>query len=87
MRYVQPAAAQFTTQMEWCADHVTLRSWNAWATTPAASDLIQQFTYTGSNIPPVANEHVRANLWVLNGAAPTNGTGDTMILHPFTFQL
>jgi hypothetical protein len=86
VRYVQPSAAQFTTQMEWRADHVTFRSWNGWATTPAASDIIQQFTYTGGNIPPVGNERVRANLWLLNGAAPTNGTGDTMILHSFTFQ-
>ena len=86
VRYVQPAAAQFTTQMEWRADHVTFRSWNGWATTPAASDVIQQFIYTGGNIPPVGNERVRANLWLLNGAAPMNGTGDTMILHSFTFQ-
>jgi hypothetical protein len=86
VRYVQPSTAQFTTQMQWRADHVTFTAWNGWANPPASSDIIYQWTYTGANIPPVGNERVRINLWLLNGAAPVNGTGDAMVIHSFTFQ-
>jgi hypothetical protein len=85
-RYVQPATAQFTTQMEWRADHVTFTSWNGWSSTPAASDVIDQFNYTGGNIPPVGQERVHINLWLLNGNAPVSGVGDEMIINSFTFQ-
>jgi len=86
VRYVQPSTAQFTTQMEWRADHVTFTSWNGWANPPVPSDIIYQWTYTGANIPPVGNERVRINLWLLSGAAPTSGIGDSMIINSFSFQ-
>jgi hypothetical protein len=86
VRYVQPPAVQFTSQMEWRADHVTFRAWNGWASVPAPGDIIYQWTYTGTFIPPPGNERVHVNLWLLNGAAPISGTGDTMIINSFTFQ-
>jgi hypothetical protein len=72
--------------MEWRAGHVTFTAWNGWSDTPAASDIIYQWTYTGGNIPPVGIERVRANLWLLNGGAPFVGMGDEMILNSFNFQ-
>jgi hypothetical protein len=53
---------------------------------PAPSDIINQWTYTGSYVPPIGNERVRINLWLLNGAQPTSGSGDAMIIHSFSFQ-
>src|SRR5581483_8034725 len=53
MYYTQPSTAQFTTQIQWSADHVTFIAWNGWSSTPAPSDIINQWTYTGSYIPPV----------------------------------
>lgn len=86
MYYLQPATTQFTTQMEWRADHVTFRAWNGWASTPAPSDMIYQWTYMGGNIPPVGQERVHINLWLLNGSAPVGGSGDEMVINSFTFQ-
>jgi hypothetical protein len=85
VRYVQPAVGQFTAQMEWKADHVTFRTWTGWDTTPAPSDIIHQWTYTGPNIPPPGQERVHINLWLLNGQAPLSGVGDEMIIKSFTF--
>jgi hypothetical protein len=84
--YTQPSIAQFTSQMEWRSDHVTFTAWNGWSDAPASSDIIYQWTYTGANIPPVGQERVRINLWLLNGNPPTSGNGDEMVVHSFTFQ-
>lgn len=85
VRYVQPPAAQFTTQMEWRADHVTFRSWTGWSTDPEASEIIHQWTYEGLNIPPPGQERVRMNLWLLNGNAPVGNVGDEMVINSFTY--
>jgi len=85
-RYVQPSTAQFTSQIDWHADHVTFTTWNGWSKVPAAGDIIKQWTYTGSYIPPPGQERVRMNLWLLDGSAPVSGTGDEMVINSFTFQ-
>jgi hypothetical protein len=85
-RYVQPPSAQFTVQMEWRADRVTFKSWNGWSPAPAASDMIQQWAYSGSYIPPPGQEQVHINLWLLGGNAPLSGTGDEMVIRSFAFQ-
>ncbi|HWU41268.1 MAG TPA: IPT/TIG domain-containing protein, partial [Candidatus Acidoferrum sp.] len=81
-----PSTVQFTTQMEWRADQVTFRAWNGWSSAPAPSDIIYQWTRTGTVLPTPGNERVHINLWLLNGTAPTRGIGDTMIINSFTFQ-
>ena len=86
VQYLQPVAPQFTTQMEWQADHVTFTAWNGWASIPAQGDIIYQWTYTGAYIPPPGAERVHINLWLLNGAPPTSGIGDEMVLNSFSFQ-
>ena len=86
VRYVQPSTSQVTSQIEWRADHVTFSAWNGWTSTPAPGDMIYQWTYTGSYIPPVGQERVHINLWLFNGNAPVNGTGDEMVINSFSFQ-
>jgi hypothetical protein len=84
--YTQPDTSQFTTQMEWHPDHVTFTTWNTWSSTPQQGDIIYQWTYTGNYIPPQGQERVHINLWLLNGNAPKQGTGDEMVIHSFAFQ-
>ena len=84
-RYVQPSTAQFTTQMEWRADHVTFSAWNGWSNAPAAADIISQWIYRGAYIPP-PGQRVHINLWLLNGRAPASGAGDEMIIRSFSFR-
>ncbi len=86
VRYIQPSTAQFTTQIEWKADHVTFSAWNGWATSPTSDNLIYQWTYTGSYIPPPGQERVHINLWLNNGSAPTGGIGDEMTINSFTYN-
>lgn len=83
--YTQPATVQFSSQMEWRSDHVIFTTWNGWSKTPAQTDIIYQWTYTGGNIPPVGQERVHINLWLLQGQAPIKGSGDEMIINSFTF--
>jgi len=84
--YLQPSTAQFTSQMEWRADHVTFTAWNGSSNVPSAGDIIYQWTYTGGYIPPPGQERVHINLWLLNGSAPVSGIGDSMVISSFTFQ-
>jgi hypothetical protein len=86
VRFVQASSTQFTSQIEWRADHVTFTTWNGWSATPSGSDVIKTWTYTGSDIPPVGQERVHINLWLLNGNAPLSGAGDEMIIQSFTYQ-
>jgi hypothetical protein len=85
-QYLQSSTAQFTSQIEWRADHVTFQTWNGWSNDPVTSDIISQWTYTSSDIPPVGQERVRINLWLLNGNAPVSGIGDEMVIRSFSFQ-
>jgi hypothetical protein len=48
--------------------------------------MIDQWTYTGSYIPPPGQERVHINLWLLNGNAPVSGAGNEMVIHSFAFQ-
>ncbi len=85
--FLQPSTAQFTSQMEWRADHVTFRVWNGWSATPAPGDIIDQWTYTGPSIPPATgSERVHLNAWLLAGNPPLSGTGDEVIINSFSFQ-
>jgi hypothetical protein len=86
VRYTQPSTAQFTSQIEWRADHVTFTAWNGWSSTPATTDIIYQWTYTGGYIPPVGQERVHINIWLLNGSAPVSGVGNEMVISSFSFQ-
>jgi hypothetical protein len=86
VQYVQPSTAQFTSQIEWRADHVTFSAWNRWSNVPAPGDIIYQWTYTGGYIPPPGEERVHINLWLLDGRAPVNRIGDEMVSGPSPFN-
>ena len=86
VRYLQPSTSQFTSQMEWRADHITFTSWNGWSSVPAPSDIIKQWTYEGSPIPTPGTERVHINLWLYRGGAPVSGVGDEMVIHSFSFE-
>ncbi len=86
VEYIQPPTAQFTSQMEWSADHIAFSAWSGWSSTPSETDVIYQWYYTGSYIPVPGQERVHINLWLWNGNAPLSGTGDEMVINSFTFQ-
>lgn len=85
-QYVQPSTNQFTTQMQWSANQVIFTSWSGWSSVPAPDDIIYQWTYTGSDIPPAGQERVHISLWLYKGNPPVSGVGDQMVIHSFAFQ-
>jgi hypothetical protein len=86
VRWTQPSTAQFTSQIEWRANYATFTVWNGWASTPAPSDIIYQWTYAGACMPPVGQGRAHIGLWLLYGNPPVNGTGNEMVINSFTFQ-
>jgi len=84
--YNQPSTAQFTSQMEWSSDHVTFTAWNGWSSAATSGNIVYQWTYAGSYIPPPGQERVHINLWLLNANAPVRGAGDEMVVNSFTYQ-
>jgi hypothetical protein len=86
VRYSLPHTAQFTSQIRREANSVTYRTWNGWSDSPTPQNLIHQWTYTARNIPPVGQERVHINLWLLHGNPPVSGKGDGMMIRSFTFQ-
>ena len=86
VRYVQPSTAQFTSQMEWRADHVTFTTWNGWSSAPAPRYYLSMDLHRQLHSAARPEERVHINLWLLNGNAPVSGIGDEMVINSFSFQ-
>jgi len=53
---------------------------------PPKNQIISQWNYSGTDVPMADNEElVHLNLWLLNGEAPANETGEELIIQSFTF--
>lgn len=71
----QPPAPSSTQSFDWRQNDVTFTSSSA---VPS--------TWTSSvDVPPPGSEHVHINLWLYNGAAPTNGRTAEVIIKSFKF--
>jgi len=46
---------------------------------------VASYTYAGSDVPTHGDERVHLNLWLLNGSAPTNGSGVDVTVESFQF--
>ncbi len=53
--------------------------------TPRTGDLVAEWVYTGSFVPPPGDETPRINLWLLNGQPPTDGREVEVIISRFEF--
>jgi hypothetical protein len=79
-RFATGASATTIQQFEWRAGMVIFTSRDA-----ATGTLISTYTYTGSDVPKPGDERVRLNLWLFNGAAPTNGLPAEVVVQSFVF--
>ena len=52
---------------------------------PATNPVISQWTFNQSGVPVPGGENVHLNLWLYNGAAPTNGQPVEVIVSRFVF--
>lgn len=65
--------AQSTHWFNWQTNHIDFASFAGHSTTiPTAAKIMQQWSYTGANIPPDINETVHINLWLYRGVAPSD---------------
>lgn len=75
-----------THSFDWTADQIDFQSLHGHNTTPPTpGHIINQWRYTGADIPAEGSEKVHINLWLVQGAAPTNGQSHEFIIHSFTF--
>lgn len=71
--------------LTWRPDHVAFGSYrgNAWPADPAAE--LQTWTYTDTDVPPEGQGNARINLWLFNGAAPSDGQEIEVVVAGFNF--
>ena len=78
-RFTQPSASISTQRFTWQRDRID------WESRDASGAVIDSYTYSGSDVPRSGDERVRLNLWLFNGAAPTNSNPVNVALESFSF--
>jgi hypothetical protein len=78
-RFTQPAAPASLHRFSWHPGQL------AWESHDQNGALIDQYSYSGSDVPRSGDERVHLNLWLFNGAAPTNVQPVEVVLSAFTF--
>ncbi|MDH3891227.1 MAG: hypothetical protein OEV49_09095 [candidate division Zixibacteria bacterium] len=81
-----PNSTQTSHSWEWRSDSIVFQSWNGHADTPTPTTLIHTWTYTGEDITIPGGERMRFNLYLYGGDAPTQGTGDEVIITSFEYS-
>jgi len=79
VRFTQPADTTTTHQFSWQPGRID------WQSRTSAGAEIGVYTYQGSDVPPSGDETVRLNLWLVGGAAPTDGRAVEVIITSLTF--
>ena len=78
-RFAAPGTTPTTHRFMWYAGRIS------WASYTNAGGLIDEHTYVGSDVPRPGDERVRLNLWLFNGAAPTDGLAVEVVVSSFVF--
>jgi len=84
-RFQWPAAISLSMHsFDWRNGQVACRSQHGQTVPPAASDILQQKTFT-SGIPVPGDENARINLWLSRGHAPSDGREVELVFSKFEF--
>lgn len=83
--YDMPSDSQTSHTFEWRPDRIVFESWRGHGDTATAATFINEWTYTGADIPPPGNERMRFNLYLYGGDAPVQGLGDEVVISSFDF--
>ena len=79
-RFVQPATTTSTQSFTWRAGQVS------WLSTDSTGGTIASYAYSGTDVPLPGDERVHLNLWLFNGAAPTNGRPVEVVVRSFSYS-
>jgi hypothetical protein len=83
---LEPGNILSTHSFDWDSDRIELESLRGHDTSsPAADDILEQWTYSGSDIPMASLEKVRINFWLFQGQAPSNGLDHELVIDSFSF--
>jgi len=75
------ADAQSTHWFNWQPNRIDFASFAGHSTSlPAAAKIMQQWSYSGTSIPPDSNETVHLNLWLYKGVPPSDLQEAEMII-------
>ena len=86
IRFKMPASKYSTHQIEFRANKVVFKSWKGWSDAPVADSIINNWAYTGPNLPStVGGERFHFNNYLYKGMPPDNGKGDEIIIKSFLF--
>jgi hypothetical protein len=70
----------------WQKDRIDFASVQGHSSTlPSQGNIIRQWSYTGSNIPPLSAENIKINLWLYQGKPPSNLQEVEMVISGFEF--
>ena len=76
---------QSTHAFNWQPDRIDFISLQGHGLSPKPGNLIQEWTYTGDDIPPKNEERLRMNLWLFRGAAPSDQKEQEIIIEKVEF--
>lgn len=85
-RFNVPSVTYSTHQIVWQSDRIEFRSWRGLESSPTRLDLINEWIYTGANIPPPGDERFRFNLWLFGGRSPATSRGDEVVIRSFSYS-
>lgn len=78
-RFTQPAAERSVHRFTWRPGRID------WQSLDGNGNPTASYTYTDTDVPPSGDERVRLNLWLFQGAAPTNGQPVEVVIESFSF--
>ena len=74
-----------THAFDWQPDNIDFISLHGHGLIPTADNLIHQWTYTGTNIPPDSEERLKINLWLFRGQSPSDLEEQELIIERVEF--
>ena len=85
-RYAVPAGQTNATLLwTWETNRVSFQSQRgSFSPSPSPANVISNWTYS-LTVPPTGDENVRLNLWLINGAAPTDHQEVEVVISSFQF--
>ena len=78
-RFIQPSTGASLQRFTWQPNRI------AWESYPATGPLIDEYTYTGTDVPKSGDERVHLNLWLFKGSAPAGSSPVEVVLTSFMF--
>ncbi len=73
-----------THRFSWASGSVQFSSFQG--KSPNLGNLIDEWSYTGPDIPPSGEGNARINLWLMNGLAPSDGQEVEVIIDAFQYS-